>query len=189
MRLRLTLVMVPLILFAAAGGHLAGNLVARTPAREVELFSSWDSRAALLLLFGLAVFAVLVVAGAATAENVLRSLSPRPFAVLPPLIFTTGEIGEAVVSHASVMHALLAPAFGAGLLAQAPFAFIAFVIARFLYRVGAALWRAIIGDSGSKPIPVVPLVPRCGAGEHDPLQVAIDALRGRAPPHLRVSLA
>jgi hypothetical protein len=57
--------MVPLILLAAAGGHLAGNLVARTPAREVELFSSWDSRAA-LLLFGLAALAVLVVAGPAT---------------------------------------------------------------------------------------------------------------------------
>jgi hypothetical protein len=63
-----------------------------------------------------------------------------------------------------VVHALLAPAFGAGLLAQLPFALVAFVVARFLYRAGVALWRAIVGDGSTKPIAVVPLVPRFRVG-------------------------
>ena len=138
-RLRLWLVMLPLV---AAGTEGAASLVDTfAPKRyeSVELFSRSNTSHNLLPLVAALGAALLICALATSPPAALRP--PRlMFACLPPLAFTLQEHVEYVVGHGKVPLTLVIDrTFVAGLLLQIPFAVATYLLARLFVEVAVAI--------------------------------------------------
>jgi hypothetical protein len=108
---------------------------------------------------------------------------PWAFALLPPLAFVIQEIAERWVAAGSFpWWAVLQPTFGAGLLLQLPFAFLAYLLARLLMRAARRVAPVLRGASG-RPAPARPALVWLPVA---PLQAAGRVLAGghlaRGPP-------
>jgi hypothetical protein len=141
-RLRLWLVMLPLVVAGTQGAASLVDTFAPRSYEGVELFSRSNASHNLVpLLAGLGaavlVAAVLSIAGSAPAK---RRLPALVFACLPPLVFAIQEHVEYVLAHGHVSWTLVAsPIFLAGLVLQIPFAAAAYVLARLLVGVAVAI--------------------------------------------------
>jgi hypothetical protein len=94
-----------------------------------------------------------------------------PFLLLPLLAFAIQEMAERVVNAEAILfNPVHEPAFLAGLALQVPFAFLAYVLARTLLRVGVRFAR-VLGESA----PPAPLA-RASVG-----MVAVAAVRPSIP--------
>ncbi|SRR6266540_5074721 len=137
-RLRLWLVMLPLL---AAGTQGASALLDRFAPRTyetAELFSRSNASHSLLpVIAGLGGAALLcAMCSFATTAPAGRRIPRWVFACLPPLLFTFQEYGEYVVGHGRVPWTLVAnPVFLTGLLLQIPFGVAAWLLARLLIDV------------------------------------------------------
>jgi hypothetical protein len=140
-RLRLWLVMIPLVAAGTEGASALLDSVAPRRYETVELFSrSNATHNALPLVAALSVALLIcaLVSFAATAQA-----APGPprllFACLPPLVFALQEHIEYVVGHGHVPWALvLSPIFAGGLLLQIPFAIASYFLARLFVEVAVA---------------------------------------------------
>jgi hypothetical protein len=134
-----------------------------------------------LLLVTLALIAAQAARGVAAAR-----LRVWPFAALPPLVFVVQEHAERAVHTGEVpLSAALEPTFALGLLLQAPFALVAFLLARALLavaeRVGALLARAAAAQS------LTIFAPRPRNAELVTRRALARGWAGRAPPSLLAS--
>jgi hypothetical protein len=140
-RLRLWLVMLPLVAAGTEGAASLLDTFAPKRYETVELFSRSNSSHLLLPLVADLGAALLLwaVCSFATSAPAARRLPPLMFACLPPLAFALQEHVEYFVGHGHVPWALVVdPTFGAGLLLQIPFAVAAYVLARLLVAVAVA---------------------------------------------------
>jgi hypothetical protein len=148
-RLRLWLVMLPLV---GAGTEGAASLLdAFAPKRyeTVELFSRSNASHDLLPLAAALGAAVLLCAmcSLATSAPAARRFPRLVFACLPPFAFALQEHIEYVLGHGHVPWTLIIhPIFAVGLLLQIPFAVAAYLLARLLMKVAVA-----IADRSSTP--------------------------------------
>ncbi len=142
-RLRLWLVMLPLVVAGSEGG---ASLVDRFAPREyegAELFATTNESHALLLpAAALGVALLLCAVWACTKAAPARMRLPRwVFACLPPVVFAVQEHVEHLISHGAPWTLAADPTFVAGLCLQAPFALAAHLVARLLVVVAAAIAR------------------------------------------------
>ncbi len=135
MRLRLWLVMLPLL---GAGTQGAASLLDRfapSSYENAELFSRSNATHR-VLPFAVAVGVAVLVAAACGVARTAPSHRRHPgwaFASLPPLVFALQEHIEYVAAHGHIPWTLVAnPVFLAGLLLQVPFAIAAYAAARLL---------------------------------------------------------
>jgi hypothetical protein len=141
-RLRLWLVMLPLL---AAGTQGAASLLdsfAPKSYTSAELFSRSNASHSLVpLIAGLGAMVLLAAVWSfATSAPARRRLPALVFACLPPLVFTVQEHLEFVLAHGHVPWTLVSsPIFIAGLLLQIPFAAVAYLLARLLVDVAVAI--------------------------------------------------
>jgi hypothetical protein len=184
-RLRLWLVMLPLV---AAGTEGAASLVdafAPQKYKTVELFSSSNSSHNLLPVAAALGAALLLcaVCSFATSAPAAPGLPRVMFACLPPLAFALQEHVEYVIGHGHVPWTLAVdPTFGAGLLLQIPFAVAAYVLARLLVAVAVA-------NRWARPEPHVArqratILVRAGRDALGRLQLVDGRRRTRGPPAL-----
>jgi hypothetical protein len=114
-----------------------------------------------------------------------RGVPPWAFALMPPLAFAVQEILERwLEAGAFPWWTFIQPTFAAGLMLQAPFALLAYLVARWLMRLAE---RAAPGLRGSLARPrlafVLPILGRLPAPPA-PESAYRDALRARGPPLL-----
>jgi hypothetical protein len=184
MRLRLWLVMVPLL---AAGAEGAASILDRfaPPSYEnAELFARGNASHVLLPVVAALGVAILLyaVCHVATSAPARRRNPGWAFACLPFLIFALQEHVEYVVGHGHVPWLLAAnPVFLAGLVLQAPFAIAAYMLARTLLGVAVAIAerrRAVRVAWRRRP-------PLCPAGTDAPLRLRFVGCPRltRGPPH------
>src|ERR1051326_1763362 len=141
-RLRLWLVMIPLVAAGTEGASTLLDTFAPRRYETVELFSRSNATHHMLPLvaaLGVALLICALVSFAATAQA-----APGPprllFACLPPLVFTLQEHVEFIVGRGHVPWTLLlSPIFASGLLLQVPFAVAAYLLARLFVEVAVAL--------------------------------------------------
>jgi apolipoprotein N-acyltransferase len=141
-RLRLWLVMFPLLAAGTQGAAALVDMFAPKSYETAELFSrSNASHSILPVIAGLGGAALLcAVCSFATTAPTSRRVPRWTFACLPPLLFTLQEYGEYVVGHGTVPWTLVGnPVFLSGLLLQIPFALAAWLLARLLIDVVAAI--------------------------------------------------
>jgi hypothetical protein len=175
------LVGLPIAIAGVEAAHALANAAFGSPREGAELFESARSGAALLPLVGALALASVLVGAVARAlgggtPRSLRTLA-LPFALLPPAAFLLLELIEASFAPGR----LLAPATGAGLALQLPFAFAGYLAARALLRLGERVGR-LLAARAAPPLPAPILAPRRPpAGRPLPLRRAF-AHSGRAPP-------
>ncbi len=166
----------PLAAVGCLAGHAAGYALVGLSRRDAQIHG----------YLGLAPqFLAVCVAfvALALALRVSGRLQGRPaawpFALLPPLAFCAQELIERLVAGLPA-HAVFEPAVYAGLAAQLPLAFAAYLAARALLRGADAVARTLAPQPaftlrpGSLPVPAA--VPGRAS-----TQLAFDRL-GRAPP-------
>ena len=183
-RLRLWLVMLPLVVAGTEGG---ASLVDRFAPREyegAELFASTNESHALLLpaaALGLAV--LLCAVWSCTKAAPARMRLPRwVFACLPPVVFAVQEHVEHLISHGVPWTLAADPTFVAGLCLQAPFALAAYLVARLLVVVAGAIARR---RSVRPPVAAPPILcPAPAATPFPRLRIAGGRRLTRGPPLL-----
>jgi hypothetical protein len=150
-RLRLSLVMLPLLVAGTQGAASVVDTFAPKSYEGVELFSRSNASHNLVPLIAGLGTAVLLGAfcSFATSAPARRRLPLWVFACLPPLVFTVQEHVEYVLAHGHMPWTLVSsPIFIAGLLLQIPFAAAAYLLARLLVDVAVA-----IAERASTPRP------------------------------------
>jgi hypothetical protein len=141
-RLRLWLVMIPLVAAGTEGAASLLDTFAPKRYETVELFSRSNTSHHLLPLTAALGAAVLLCAmcSFATSAPAARRFPRLMFACLPPLAFALQEHVEYIVGHGHVPWTLaISPIFAAGLLLQIPFAVAAFLVSRLLVKVAVAI--------------------------------------------------
>jgi hypothetical protein len=134
-----------------------------------------------LLLVATALIVARAHRGAAAAR-----LRIWPFAVLPPLVFAVQEHAERVVHTGEIpLSAAFEPTFVLGLLLQAPFALIAFLLAGALLAVAERIGGLLA--SGAPATTLTILVPRPRHAALARRRVLARGWAGRAPPSLLAS--
>jgi len=178
------LLSLPLVLAGCLTAHVAAYFLVAPETRE---------RAEVLSQTGHAYLAHLPVIGAALATAALVGLgrvalasargrrTPRPapwlFALLPPLAFTAQEHVERLLSSGG--SPVLEHAFAIGLLLQAPFALLAWLLARTLLRAAVSLGAALRRPTPRATPHLAPEPARCS----EPLRRSAVLRRSpRAPP-------
>jgi hypothetical protein len=141
-RLRLWLVMLPLLAAGTQGAASVVDTFAPPSYEGVELFSRSNASYSLVPLVAALGAAVLLGAAWSVATSVpaVRRLPMWGFACLPPLVFVVQEHVEYVLAHGHLPWTLSSsPIFIAGLLLQMPFAAAAYLVARLLLGVAVAI--------------------------------------------------
>jgi hypothetical protein len=182
-RLRLWLVMLPLVVAGTEGGASVVDTFAPREYEGAELFASTNESHALLLpatALGLAL--MLCALWACTKAPPARMRLPRwVFACLPPVVFAVQEHVEHLIAHGAPWTLAVDPTFVAGLCLQAPFALAAYLVARLLVVVAA-----VIAGRRSVPPPAAEPEAVCFAPLSAPLlrlRVASTPRLTRGPPH------
>jgi apolipoprotein N-acyltransferase len=183
-RLRLWLVMLPLVVAGTEGGASLVDQFAPREYEGAELFSRTNESHALLLpAAALGVAALLLAVWACTAAAPARMRLPRwVFACLPPLVFFVQEHVEHLISHGAPWTLAADPTFVAGLCLQLPFALAAYLVARLLVAAAAAIARR---RTAAPPVAAPPVV--CFAPAPAPfarLRLAGTRRLTRGPPRL-----
>ena len=142
-RLRLWLVMLPLVVAGTEGGASVVDQFAPREYEGAELFATTNESHALLLpAAALGVAVLLLAVWACTKTAPARMRLPRwVFACLPPLVFFVQEHVEHLISHGAPWTLAVDPTFVAGLCLQAPFALAAYLVARLLVAAATAIAR------------------------------------------------
>jgi hypothetical protein len=158
--------------------HDRATLLEGTGHGYLEHISLAAAFGASLLIVGIALIAARAARGVAAAR-----LRIWPFAVLPPLVFVVQEHAERAVHTGDLSLATaLEPTVVLGLLLQAPFALVAFVLARALLAVAERIGALLV------PLPAAPavtnVVPRPRCMDLARRQVLARGWAGRAPPPL-----
>jgi hypothetical protein len=185
-RLRLWLVMLPLVAAGTQGAAALVDAFAPRSYKTVELFArSNGSHALLPLAIALgAVVLLYALCSLAISTPGPRRLHGWAFACLPPLVFTVQEHVEYVLGHGHLPSTLVTnPIFLAGLLLQIPFAVAAYLVARALVTVAVAIAERASGSApparrqAARPLRPgrdVPALTRLGGGSR--------LTRGPPPP-------
>jgi hypothetical protein len=166
----------PLATTGSLGGHAAGYALAGMSGRDARIHGYLGHAPQFL-----AICAALV--GLALTLRITGRLQGRPaawpFALLPPLAFLVQELLERVLAGLPA-HAVFEPAVYAGLAAQLPLAFAAYLAARALLRGADAVTRALVPKPGFALHPALFQLP-AGLPALARTPLAFDRL-GRAPP-------
>jgi hypothetical protein len=142
-RFRIWLVVLPLLVAGSEVAHAVLNRFAPSGYKGAELFERSDLGSSLVPLLA-SLVAAIVIGGLAIQATSGRScrLSRRLFAALPLLAFTIQEHVEYALGHGHPSWTLvLQRSFAFGLALQLPFAFAAYVAARLLLVLAAAIAR------------------------------------------------
>jgi hypothetical protein len=163
-RLRLWLVLLPLVVAGTEGGATLVDRLAPQRYETVELFSRANASHSLLpLMAALGASAVLYAIGSiAAGAPVRRGELPRfAFACLPPLAFALQEHTEYVVKHGHVSWALFVdPTFALSLVLQIPIAVAAYLLTRLLVQMAEAIAGRSTRTSARGPLGAHSLRPR-----------------------------
>jgi hypothetical protein len=145
-RLRLWLVMLPLVATGTEGAASLVDTFAPKKYETVELFSRSNASHNLLPLAAALGSALLLCAlwSFATSAPTARRLPRLLFACLPPLAFALQEHVEYLVGHGHMPWTLaIDPTFAAGLLLQIPLTVAAYLLARLLVEVAVAIGERV----------------------------------------------
>jgi hypothetical protein len=157
-------VSVPLVLAGVEGGHwLAYRLVYPNSSLRAQVLvhsgHGYLSYAPLLFAVagavGLCAFGLRVL-GRGRRDSVLVQVPLLPFLLVAPLAFAFQECSERLLIGGWPFAAPLAPTFLPGLVFQAPFALLAFLLARWLLRAAERLRGFAAGFGAAPPFPSAP---------------------------------
>lgn len=166
----------PLAAVGCLAGHAAGYALVGVSHRDAQIHGYLGYAPQFL-----AVCAALVAL--ALALRVTGRLQGRPsawpFALLPPLAFLAQEVLERILAGLPA-HAAFEPAVYAGLAAQLPLAFAAYLVARALLRGADAVTRTLVPKPSCSLGRVLLPLPACLPAPAR-TQLAFERL-GRAPP-------
>jgi hypothetical protein len=182
-RLRPCLVMLPLVAAGTEGAASVVDMFAPNKYKTVELFSRSNASHNLLPLAAALGAALLLyaVCSVATSAPAARRLPRLMFACLPPLAFALQEHVEYIVGHGQVPWTLVIdPIFVSGLLLQIPFAVAAYLLARLLVEVAAAIAECASASRAEQQRAAIS--PRPGRDVLIRLQVVDGRRRTRGPP-------
>jgi hypothetical protein len=166
----------PLAAAGSLGGHAAGFALVGMSRRVAHIHGYLGFAPQFLALC--AVLVALTLALRVTGRFQGRP-SAWPFALLPPVAFLLQELLERVLAGLPA-HAVFEPAVYAGLAAQLPLTFAAYLAARALLRGADAVARTLTPRPAFTLRPVLLPVPAAVPGLAR-TQLAFDRL-GRAPP-------